>query len=225
MQALVPASLIRVIFGMQGNFFAQSRQTRHDDWWMMIDVYISLAPQTGFGIRYYASNFRIRGRKNFGECIPTFNPMTIESLEKILQILVVNWTVKLPTDPEYCKNYVEHLYPEIVLNFWFFLCPTTPFLHQRGWNLARILLHSKFHPYKCNVHPLWCKKKPHNCPLSNFSVFSKFSAWRCWLGGRKGIRPVKNWVVGCWCGYVSRSRSRFAYGPADVTATHCLLLQ
>ena len=24
--------------------------------------------------------------------------------------------------------------------------------------------------------------------------------WRCWLGGRKGIRPVKNWVVGCWCG-------------------------
>ena len=25
--------------------------------------------------------------------------------------------------------------------------------------------------------------------------------WRCWLGGRKGIRPVKNWVVGCWRGY------------------------
>jgi len=21
--------------------------------------------------------------------------------------------------------------------------------------------------------------------------------WRCWLGGRKGIRPVKNWVVRC----------------------------
>ena len=28
--------------------------------------------------------------------------------------------------------------------------------------------------------------------------------WRCWLGGRKGIRPVKNWVVGCWCGYLER---------------------
>jgi len=25
--------------------------------------------------------------------------------------------------------------------------------------------------------------------------------WRCWLGGRKGIRPVKNWVVGCWHGW------------------------
>jgi len=24
--------------------------------------------------------------------------------------------------------------------------------------------------------------------------------WRCWLGGRKGIRPVKNWVVWCWHG-------------------------
>ena len=26
--------------------------------------------------------------------------------------------------------------------------------------------------------------------------------WRCWLGSRKGIRPVKNWVVGCWRGYI-----------------------
>jgi len=46
----------------------------------------------------------------------------------------------------------------------------------------------------------------------------------CWLGGRKSIRPVKNWVVGCWHGYVSRSRCRFAYGPADATATHYPLL-
>ena len=23
---------------------------------------------------------------------------------------------------------------------------------------------------------------------------------RCWLSGRKGIRPVKNWAVGCWRG-------------------------
>ena len=27
-----------------------------------------------------------------------------------------------------------------------------------------------------------------------------------WLGGRKGIRPVKNWVVGCWRGYLSGDR-------------------
>ena len=49
--------------------------------------------------------------------------------------------------------------------------------------------------------------------------------WRCWLGGRKGIRPVKNWVVGCWHGYLSGARCRLAYGPADATATHYLLLQ
>ena len=28
--------------------------------------------------------------------------------------------------------------------------------------------------------------------------------WRCWLGGRNGIRPVKNWVVGCWRGCLER---------------------
>jgi len=49
--------------------------------------------------------------------------------------------------------------------------------------------------------------------------------WRCWLGSRKGIRPAKNWVVGCWHGYVSGSRCRFAYGPAVATSAHCLLLQ
>jgi len=49
--------------------------------------------------------------------------------------------------------------------------------------------------------------------------------WRCWLGDRKGIRPVKNWVVGRWRGYLSAAMGRLAYGPADATATHCLLLQ
>ena len=49
--------------------------------------------------------------------------------------------------------------------------------------------------------------------------------WCCWLGGRNGIWPVKNWVVGCWHGYMTGSRWRFAYDLADATATHCLLLQ
>ena len=46
--------------------------------------------------------------------------------------------------------------------------------------------------------------------------------WHCWLGCRKGIRPVKNWVVGCWHGYLSGARWRVAYVPADATATHRL---
>ena len=35
----------------------------------------------------------------------------------------------------------------------------------------------------------------------------------------------KWWVVGCWHGYLSGARCRLACGPADATATHCLLLQ
>jgi len=32
--------------------------------------------------------------------------------------------------------------------------------------------------------------------------------WCCWLGGRKGIWPVKHWVVGCWRSYLSGARCR-----------------
>ena len=49
--------------------------------------------------------------------------------------------------------------------------------------------------------------------------------WHSWFGNKKGIRPVKNWVVGYWRGYLSGARCRLAHGPADATATHCLLLQ
>jgi len=49
--------------------------------------------------------------------------------------------------------------------------------------------------------------------------------WHCWLSGRKGIWPVKHWVVGCWIGYLSVARCRLAYGPVDSTATHSLLFQ
>ena len=48
--------------------------------------------------------------------------------------------------------------------------------------------------------------------------------WHCWLGGRKGIRPVKNWVVECWRGYLSGARCRLAYDPADATHCHSLSL-
>jgi len=42
---------------------------------------------------------------------------------------------------------------------------------------------------------------------------------------RKGIWPVKNWVVRCWHSYLTVAKCRFAYGPADPTATYCILLQ
>jgi len=48
-----------------------------------------------------------------------------------------------------------------------------------------------------------------------------------WVAGRASTRKkkVKKWVVGCWRCYLSGVRCRLAYGPADATATHCLLLQ
>ena len=40
------------------------------------------------------------------------------------------------------------------------------------------------------------------------------------LGSRKGIRPVKNWVMRYWHGYLPGARCKwFAYCPADATAT------
>jgi len=62
-------------------------------------------------------------------------------------------------------------------------------------------------------------------PLRGYLKHMPSVLWRCWLGGRKGIRPVKNWAVGCRRVYLSGARCRLAYGPADATATHCLLLQ
>ena len=51
-----------------------------------------------------------------------------------------------------------------------------------------------------------------------------FSAVTLLLGGRKGIRPVKlNDGVLSWLSVWVRCR--FAYGPAEATATHYLLLQ
>ena len=35
--------------------------------------------------------------------------------------------------------------------------------------------------------------------------------WSRWLGYRKDIRPVKIWVVGFWCGYLSGARCRLSY--------------
>ena len=52
-----------------------------------------------------------------------------------------------------------------------------------------------------------------------------FSALTLLVGRQEGHPARKNWVVRCWCGYLSGARCRLAYGPADATATHCLLLQ
>jgi len=62
----------------------------------------------------------------------------------------------------------------------------------------------------------------------NMTVFGRFqchwafSALMLLVGWQEG-HPA--WVVGCWHGYLSGERCRFAYSPADAIATHYLLLQ
>jgi len=44
-----------------------------------------------------------------------------------------------------------------------------------------------------------------------------------WAAGRaSGLKKISG---ECWHGYLSGARCRLAYGPADATATHCLLFQ
>jgi len=49
------------------------------------------------------------------------------------------------------------------------------------------------------------------------------SALTLLVGRQEGHPACKN-IVGRWRGYLSGARCRLAYGPADATATHCLLL-
>jgi len=61
--------------------------------------------------------------------------------------------------------------------------------------------------------------------ISNYQNYFKttFSALTLLVGRQEGHPAGKNWVVGCWRGYLSGVRCWLAYGPADATATHCLL--
>ena len=89
------------------------------------------------------------------------------------------------------------------------------------WACHAIVRHNSVTPSQCTSH-----LTDYNCNwLVNNNCSLSSVLWCCWLGGRKGIRPLKNWVVGCWRGYLSGARCRLAYGSADATATHCLVLQ
>jgi len=61
--------------------------------------------------------------------------------------------------------------------------------------------------------------------IINSIVMSAFSTLTLLVGHQEGHSACKNWVVGCLRGYLYAARFRLAYGPADATATHCLLLQ
>ena len=48
-----------------------------------------------------------------------------------------------------------------------------------------------------------------------------FGALTLLVRQQEGHPASKNWVVGCWRGYLSGARCRLTHGPADATTTHC----
>jgi len=83
---------------------------------------------------------------------------------------------------------------------------------------------------KCNIVLIDVKLKSIAVALFLFIwivIFVKviaFSALMLLVGWQEGHLAYKK-LVGCWCGYLTGVRCRLAYGPADATANHCLLLQ
>jgi len=73
----------------------------------------------------------------------------------------------------------------------------------------------------------WCEKSV-VVMLSHFTILWPppsvlqvvFSALTLLVGCQEEHLACKNWVMRCWCGYLSGARCRlFAYGPADATAS------
>jgi len=103
--------------------------------------------------------------------------------------------------------------------YWFFRVWWIKGLHWLGLNAPTASCMSMPAIYATTI--TFHKTQPEN----QFTIFLQqvyrvpSVLWRCWLGGRNCIRPVKNRVVGWWRGYLSGARCRLACGPADATAT------
>ena len=101
-----------------------------------------------------------------------------------------------------------------------------PALAEHSETLACSLSEYTFKPSKTNTVKKTLQKTWNSDNFKSITSYmktSRLSLLRAWLGGRKSIRPVKNWVAGCWLGYLSRARCRLAYGSADATVTHLSL--
>jgi len=86
-------------------------------------------------------------------------------------------------------------------------------------NVFMPLLHSNVKQSKCTL--------PKYVMILQISEQQQkaFSALTLLVGRQEGHPACKKLSGGCWLGYLSGARCRLAYGPADSTATHCLLLQ
>jgi len=56
-------------------------------------------------------------------------------------------------------------------------------------------------------------------------IYTAFNALMLLVGQQEEHPACEKLSVGCWHRYLSAARCRLAYGLADATATHCLLLE
>jgi len=106
-------------------------------------------------------------------------------------------------------------------------------MHVRDWPLLRICTSCTRHYAakiccSCQVerrHKIAIMLSPTQPSILWTLYGSTFSALTLLVGRQERHPACKNRVVGCWCGCLPGARCRLAYGPADATATHCLLLQ
>ena len=102
----------------------------------------------------------------------------------------------------------------VILSYWI-RCPCC---WNRDKNRSALCCYQSLHyVFSWIKHMMWIRK---DIQLAYFA----FSALMLLVGRQERHPACKNWVVGCWHGYLSGARCRLAYGPADATATHCLLL-
>jgi len=73
----------------------------------------------------------------------------------------------------------------------------------------------------CFLCRVICAKLLHNCLHLDLTVLQIVCMFAfCALTLLEEHPVCKNWVMRCWCGYLSEAKCRlFAYGPADATAS------
>ena len=115
------------------------------------------------------------------------------------EIGMISWK----TDPYwklYCKQWLW-----LVSSKWLVCCCVSNHILTVSWDWC-----TSFH---CILFCCW--------NLYLWLILILYSSALTLLVGRQEGHPAckKNSVVECWCGFLSGSRCRLAYGPADVTVT------
>ena len=122
----------------------------------------------------------------------------------------------------WCTGWAYSMYAVVMFVYAKWVRAAQRWVCECRWTMKQVqnLWHAEWRPLQeqCVMRTSWL-----NFWTTLPSVLQCFDAVGWATGRASGL--YKNWVVGCWRGYLSGVRCRLAYGPADATATHCLLLQ